>query len=79
MNETTVHLFVTIAYGEGVAKCEQFLRKYNGDSYSKFVRTYFPATFVKANNNESKLLLQDGDPAQNCKELHKFYSKIVAE
>ena len=79
VNERTVHLFVTIAYGKGVAKCEQFLGKYNGDNYSKFVRKYFPATFVKANNNDSKLLLKDGDPAQNCKELHKSYSKIVAE
>ena len=70
MNGRTVNLFVAIAYGKSAAMCEQSLGKYNGDSYSKFVRKYVPATFVKANNSQVKLFLQ------NCNELHKAYSKI---
>ena len=76
MNGRTVHLFVVIAYGKGVVMCEQFLGKYNGDSYSKFVHKYFPATFAIFYNSESKLILQNGDPEQNCKELHKAYNEI---
>ena len=52
INRRTIHLYLAIAYGKGVVMCEQFLWKYNGGSYSKFVRKYFPATFVKANNSE---------------------------
>ena len=76
MNRKTVHLFVAIAYGNSVVMCEQFLGKYNGESYSKVFRKYFPATFVKATNSEVKLFLQDGEPVQNCKELLKAYNKI---
>ena len=76
VNGRTVHLFVAIAYCKGVVMCEQFLGKYNANSYSKFVRKYFPATFVKANNSKDKLFLQDEDLVQNCKELHKVYKKI---
>ena len=49
---------------------------YNSDSYSKFVCKYFPATFARATNSEGKLFLQDKDPVQNCKELHKAYNEI---
>ena len=49
------YLFVAIAYGKSVVICEQFLGKNNSESYSKFFRKYFPATFVKANNSEGKL------------------------
>ena len=73
VNRRAVHLFVAIAYSKAVLMCEQFIGKYNGDSYSKFVHKYFPA---KGNNSEGKFFLQDRDPVQNFKELHKDYNKI---
>ena len=76
VNGRTGHLIAAIAYGNVVIMCEPFLGKYNADSYSKFVRKYYPATFVKANNTDGKLRLHDGDLVQNCKEIHKAYSKI---
>ena len=55
VNRKTVHLFVAIAYNNSFVMCEQFLGNYNGESYSKVFRKYFPATFVKTTNSEVKL------------------------
>ena len=73
-------MLLVIAYGKGVVMCEQFLWKYNGGSYSKFVRKYSSyfcwkpitakAIFLKGN------FFWNGDPVQNWKELHKAYNKI---
>ena len=70
------HYFVAICYKKGIVLCEQFLGRMNGASYSEFVHNYFPGVFANANNCKGKIILQDGDPVQNCKEVYKAYDEI---
>ena len=51
------NLFIAIFYGKGVVLCEQYLEQLNGESFSNFVRKYFPAAFKNSANLKGMLFL----------------------
>ena len=55
---------VAISYQEGVVLCEQY-DKLDGQYFKDLVEREFRNMFEKANKEDSKLWIQDGDPSQN--------------
>ena len=63
------HFFVEISAREkGVVLCKQYKWKLNGENFAGFVERNFPEAFQKTGHDiDGGLLLQDGDPSQNCR------------
>ena len=76
VNGQNASFFVAIAYNKGVVLCEQFKGKFNGESYSEFVREHFPDAFKSSANPRGMLFLQDGDPTQNSKKAKAAYDDV---
>ena len=59
-------LLVCISHGKGVCLVEEY-DKMDGRYFTSFVQRQFPKLFAQNSKTSKKLLVQDGDPSQNCK------------
>ena len=54
------YFIVAIAHQKGVALCEQYEGKINGDIFSDFIKTHFQETFTRCRIPKGKRFPQDG-------------------
>jgi len=73
-----VRLMVAIAYNKGVIICEEY-EKLNGNYFADFVKRNFVDMFGKADKDNARYFLQDGDPSQNSKVAKDALAKVKAE
>ena len=57
---------VAISYGKGVIICQKY-NKMNGDCLKHFGTENFNDMFIKSENKDGRLFIQNGDPSQNSK------------
>ena len=72
------HFIVAIAHQKGVALCEQYEGKINGDMFSDLIKTHIQENFSRRRIPKDKRFLQDGCPVQNSKKARQALDTVGA-
>lgn len=67
-------LLVAISYGKGVIDCYRY-EKMDGPFFASYVNSRFETLFAKASKGDSRLLVQDNCPVQNCAAVRDIFQK----
>ena len=72
------HFIVAITHQKGVALCEQYEGKINGDMFSDLIKTHIQDNFSRCRIPKDKRFLQDGCPVQNSKKARQALDTVGA-
>ena len=73
------NFMVALSPNRGVVFCEQYYRRWNGDSFSAMVKKHFPGIYERTGHITGTLFLQDGCPVQNSAKARKAFDKVNAK